>query len=158
MNPYALKILTNIGFILTQGFLILEIERCWLILKGKKNKTASKVIAFIEMPLSAYIKNEQKLRITSVIITPVIFGIFSICAIPFLNGFMGTHINLGYPWGYIAMFGIGYMGINILLIISMIHVYISRKNTSLNQASYLLLLYIILIMGLFYLQYITIKT
>ncbi len=150
---YITKIALNLLCILLQAFLILEIERCWLILKGKKSRTADNLLQFIQQPFSTVIKDKRTLKFTSMIIFPLLFGLMCAGGIPFLNYFIGTRIALGYPWGYVAMFGAGYVGISIFILIACLHTRLSYSNLSLEKISYFLMCYIVLLLSSFYFQF-----
>jgi len=85
---YITKIALNLLCILLQAFLILEIESCWLVLKGKKSRTADNLLQFIQQPFSPMIKDKRTLKFTSMIIFPLLFGLMCAGGIPFLNYFM----------------------------------------------------------------------
>lgn len=137
MDIYLAKILSNLIIIFIQVFLILEIERLWKILKGDSNYTAIKLLQFIELPFSGFIKDQKMLRVISTLVYPLIMGFFCAGGIPFLNHFSGTDIKLGSPWGYIAMFGAGYIGMNILILTAYIQRKIAVYKISVDTSSYL---------------------
>nr|WP_314492613.1 hypothetical protein [uncultured Chryseobacterium sp.] len=145
MDMYLAKILSNLVIIFIQVFLILEIERLWKFLKGDNSTTAINLLHFIELPFSGSIKDQKMLRVISTLVYPLLMGLFCAGGIPFLNHFSGTDIKLGSPWGYIAMFGAGYIGMNILILTAYIQRKIAVKKISIKTSSYLIMFYIALL-------------
>lgn len=85
-------------------------------------------------------------------IFPFLFGVLSVGGIPFLNHFVGTDIDLGFPWGYIAMFGVGFFGAAILIFIAFLHTKLGFGAVSLEKTSYLLIIYIAILLLSVYFQ------
>ncbi|KFF02785.1 hypothetical protein [Chryseobacterium luteum] len=152
MNIYLVEILSNLMIIFIQVFIVFEIERLWNILKGNNSNTAIKLLQYIELPFSGFIKDKKMLRFLSILVYPLIMGLFCAGGIPFLNHFSGTDIKLGSPWGYIAMFGTGYIGMNILIITAYIQRKIAVKKISIDTSSYMIMFYIALLMVSFYVE------
>lgn len=153
MNIHLIKIVIYLSVMLLQLFLILEIERCWLLLKGKKSETSKKLLEFIQLPFVSVIKNQKTLQIASFLLYPVLFGVLTAGIIPFLNMGRGMNIQLGDPWGYIAMFGIGYVGTNILILISCIHTKITFGASSINLTAFMILFYLAVFILVNYFQF-----
>ena len=152
MDINLAKILSNLMIIFIQVFLIFEIERLWNILKGENSTTAIRLLQFIELPFLGIIKDKKMLRAISIVVFPLIMGLFFAGGISFLNHFLGTDIKLGSPWGHIAMFGAGYIGMNILILTAYIQRKIAVKKISIDTSSYLIMFYIILLTISVYVQ------
>ncbi|KFC19558.1 hypothetical protein [Chryseobacterium sp. FH1] len=152
MDINLAKILSNLIIIFFQVFIIFEIERLWNILKGNNSTTALKILQYIELPFFSFIKDKKMLRLISILVYPLIMGFFCAGGIPFLNYFSGTDIKLGSPWGYIAMFGAGYLGMNILILTAYIQRQITVKKVSLDTLSYLIMFYIVVLLISVYAQ------
>lgn len=152
MNPYLIKLIAMFAILVIQSFLILELERYWLLLKGKQSQTGNKLIEFIELPFSTYFKNKTTLKIISIFLSPIIFGLFASMVIPYLNHRQRANIDLGFPWGYIMIFSAGYFGINLFICIVYLQNYLSKKILSLNWVSILMLLYAILLLITIYIE------
>jgi len=138
MNPYLNKLLINLLVVLAQGLLILEIERYWLLLKGKKSKTVTQILKVIRLPFYS-IKNPKTVNILAFIVTPLLFGFVTMGIIPYLNIKGNTNISLGYPWGHVATYFIGAIGMYLLLGVVGIEVLLAKTKPSIQLTGILII-------------------
>ncbi len=144
MREYYLTQLTiNFCILLGALFLIFEMQRCWFVMTGKPQNLASdKILEFVQMPFETIIKNKTALKWFSFFAFPIAFGITAMGYLAYRG------MPLGMPWGYVAVFGMGYFGASIILFVAVAHKFLTSKIKTDNSAGYLMMLYFVLLMGL----------
>lgn len=152
MNPYLYKLLINLLVVVVQGVLILEIERYWFLLKGKQSKTITQILKVIRLPFYS-IKNPKTVNILAFIVTPLLFGFVTMGVIPYLNISGNANISLGYPWGHIAMYFIGVVGMYLLLGVIGIEVLLAKTKPSIQLSGILILVAMVLLCTITYWQW-----